>query len=228
MDFRDLQGRLVVELKHRLQNGEITERRLAHLTGISQPHIHNVLKGARILSPDSADRILHRLHMSILDLIAAPELHWKACSCCPEHHDYRDVPVLEGLLGPGLPLPTTIDPAARFPFPRPYVAALTNPAAVRLAEDARMKAVIRHNDLVLLDHSRHSRSSFDEQGLYAVNRLGEGLVRRLRLEQQTILLGSDSSPGRSASWEEIPLEDGHILDIVRARVVWIGRYLRRL
>ena len=51
MDFRELQIRLVAVLKSRLKNGELSERRMAHLTGISQPHIHNVLKGVRILSP---------------------------------------------------------------------------------------------------------------------------------------------------------------------------------
>ena len=39
-------------LRTRIQNGELTERSLARLTGISQPHIHNVLKGAKILSPE--------------------------------------------------------------------------------------------------------------------------------------------------------------------------------
>jgi hypothetical protein len=32
-------------LRERVMNGEISERRLAQLTGISQPHMHNVLKG---------------------------------------------------------------------------------------------------------------------------------------------------------------------------------------
>ncbi len=74
MNFEDLQERLVVALKLRLQNGDLTERRLAHLTGISQPHVHNVLKGARILSPVAADRILRYLRMSLLDLATSPEI----------------------------------------------------------------------------------------------------------------------------------------------------------
>src|SRR5512145_3561805 len=109
MDFQELQARLVATLKARLHNGELTERRLARLTGISQPHMHNVLKGARILSPDAADRVLKCLRLSVLDLITVPELHRAGCPQCPKHGDYRGVPILAGWLGPGLPLPTAID-----------------------------------------------------------------------------------------------------------------------
>ena len=39
------------------------------MTGISQPHIHNVLKEKRSLSLDSADLILRVLHLDLLDLL---------------------------------------------------------------------------------------------------------------------------------------------------------------
>jgi transcriptional regulator with XRE-family HTH domain len=68
MYFETLQDRLVSSVRWRVQNGELTERRLASLTGISQPHMHNILKGARTLSPENADRILRTLEMSVLDL----------------------------------------------------------------------------------------------------------------------------------------------------------------
>lgn len=51
MNFEELHGRLLASLRMLLSNGEMTERRLARLTGISQPHVHNVLKGKRIFSP---------------------------------------------------------------------------------------------------------------------------------------------------------------------------------
>lgn len=68
MYFETLQGRLLDCIKWRVQNGELTERRLAGLVGISQPHMHNILKGVRALSPEMADRILKTLEMSVLDL----------------------------------------------------------------------------------------------------------------------------------------------------------------
>jgi predicted transcriptional regulator len=71
--FQALQARLVVHLRHRVRSGEITERSLARVTGISQPHLHNVLKGKRFLSVEKSDQILHQLHLDLMDLIAADE-----------------------------------------------------------------------------------------------------------------------------------------------------------
>jgi hypothetical protein len=68
MYFATLQERLLDSLKWRVRNGELTERRLAGMIGVSQPHMHNVLKGIRTLSPGIADRILRVMEMSVLDL----------------------------------------------------------------------------------------------------------------------------------------------------------------
>src|SRR5205807_458087 len=51
-----------------------TERGLARILGISQPQIHNVLKGARKLRPELADRLIRQLEMTVLDLFDPPEL----------------------------------------------------------------------------------------------------------------------------------------------------------
>ena len=74
MTFDDLRGRLLEDLRSRVRCGEATERGLARRAGLSQPHLHHVLKGKRLLSLESADRILRRLEMSVLDLISAEEL----------------------------------------------------------------------------------------------------------------------------------------------------------
>jgi predicted transcriptional regulator len=69
INFQGLQTRLVVHLRHRVSSGEITERSLARVTGISQPHLHNVLKGKRFLSFEKSDQILQQLHLDLMDLI---------------------------------------------------------------------------------------------------------------------------------------------------------------
>ena len=69
MYFETLQERLLDYVKWRVRNGELTERRLAGLIGVSQPHMHNVLNGIRTLSPGIADRILKAMEMSVLDLV---------------------------------------------------------------------------------------------------------------------------------------------------------------
>jgi hypothetical protein len=74
MTFLELQQRLLQHLRHRVQSGETTERSLARVAGLSQPHLHNVLKGKKLLSIDMADGILRNLQMGILDLIQPEEL----------------------------------------------------------------------------------------------------------------------------------------------------------
>ncbi len=69
MTFHDLQQALLENLRWRIRSGEATERGLARHTGISQPHLHNVLKGRRVLSFDKADELLVRLNLDLLDLL---------------------------------------------------------------------------------------------------------------------------------------------------------------
>jgi hypothetical protein len=74
MTFHDLHQRLIEELRHRVRSGAATERGLALLSGISQPHLHNVLKGKRQLSLTKADGVLRRLKIDLLHLIEPEEL----------------------------------------------------------------------------------------------------------------------------------------------------------
>jgi transcriptional regulator with XRE-family HTH domain len=77
MDFQELERRFIENLRDRIRSGELTERRLARLAGISQPHVHNVLKGKRIFSLETADLILNVLRLDLLDLISPEELEDK-------------------------------------------------------------------------------------------------------------------------------------------------------
>jgi transcriptional regulator with XRE-family HTH domain len=73
MDFQELERRFIELLRQRIRSGELTERKLARMAGISQPHVHNVLKGKRIFSLSMADSILHILRLDVLDLIEPEE-----------------------------------------------------------------------------------------------------------------------------------------------------------
>jgi transcriptional regulator with XRE-family HTH domain len=74
MTFHELQQRLIQELRQRVRSGAATERGLARLSGISQPHLHNVLKGKRVLSMDKADELLRQLQIDVLQLVPPEEL----------------------------------------------------------------------------------------------------------------------------------------------------------
>jgi hypothetical protein len=85
MNFEFLQRRLIAHVQDRVQRGELTERGLARLTGISQPHLHNILKGVRVLSPQIGDVLLRHLHITVLDLLREEE--WTA-RCAPDHAEF--------------------------------------------------------------------------------------------------------------------------------------------
>ncbi|HLK70127.1 MAG TPA: helix-turn-helix domain-containing protein [Bryobacteraceae bacterium] len=74
MTFQELRCRFVDHLRERVRSGELTERSLAKMTGVSQPHIHNVLKGKRVLSPEMSDEILLNLQMDLMDLVTLEDL----------------------------------------------------------------------------------------------------------------------------------------------------------
>jgi transcriptional regulator with XRE-family HTH domain len=78
MDFQELRERLVGHLRDRVRSGELTERGLARVSGVSQPHIHNVLKGKRVLSLEMSDAILRQLRIDLLDLMKPEDLlEWR-------------------------------------------------------------------------------------------------------------------------------------------------------
>jgi hypothetical protein len=74
MTFHDLHGVLINYVNQCVQRGEISERGLALRTGISQPHVHNTLKGKRLFSWDNADAILRELKLDLLELIRLSEI----------------------------------------------------------------------------------------------------------------------------------------------------------
>ena len=80
--FHVLLDHLRQRVSGRIASGEVTERSLARLAGISQPHLHNVLKGIRTMTPDIADRLMSVLRITVIDLSSAPA-HPKAGS--PTH-----------------------------------------------------------------------------------------------------------------------------------------------
>jgi transcriptional regulator with XRE-family HTH domain len=65
---------MIATLRERVRRGDLTERGLARLAGVSQPHIHNVLKGKRDLSMETADAILSALGLDLFELLDSGEL----------------------------------------------------------------------------------------------------------------------------------------------------------
>jgi len=94
MRFAEFHTRLVDCLRGKVRSGELTERGLARMTGISQPHVHNVLKGKKLFSVDVSDTILRELNLDLLDLVHPLELrrHAVRLDSLPPGHDSDSFP----------------------------------------------------------------------------------------------------------------------------------------
>jgi hypothetical protein len=222
--FHDLHGRLIDLAREKVRAGEVTERGLARMCGMSQPHMHNVLKGIRALSTSSADRLMSALGIHVADLL------WgiSAGGISPGGIYSRDVagivavPMVRNRIGPGTAGMLTVS-RGNIPMPGWLLKNLVEPVAAQLAPDLVMPAALSANDLVLLDQSPAVRAAPSGNGVWIVAE-GSGLrARYLRLAGTRLLVGNEVTRSDPQQWLSIPLQGRNILEIVRAHIVWIGR-----
>ncbi len=227
LSFQIVQERLLEHLRRRIHNGELTERSLARLTGISQPHIHNVLKGARSLSPQFSDHILAILRLSLLDLFTRDELALHLARSNP-HRDARlqPVPVLQGLLGLHQPIPRKGPHREVHSVPLQLTQCATEPLIARLAPDPDMVPLFAGDDLVLLDQSEAARATPLPESYYVVRTPDGPCVRALRLSGHTLRLITHRHRDEESLWQPLSLEGRDILEVVLARIIWL-RHRRR-
>lgn len=206
MDFREFQDRLMEHLRGQVDAAGLTERSLARLTGVSQPHLHQALRGDRSLSPAMADRLLRHLGLSLFDL-------------CPDRlptavqPGWRAVAHLRQPLGPGLAWDERS--TAGWVWVQQDVAARAAcPVAMRLTPDTAMPRATGEATWALLDRSLGARTHLDAELLYAVEQHGEGRLRQLRREGAwLVLVAEDGSEERVRLAGTLPAE------VVRARVL---------
>ncbi len=218
MGFGILQSRLISHINNRVRNGEISERGLARATEISQPHIHNALKGIRGLSIEMADRIMERLRISVTDLLGPGEGGPGLDS--GQAAEYSTVAMLNGWIGPDLPYPTELA-RQRYPFPASDVRPLVSPLVARLAPDPLRPPLFAGPGLVLLECSVQVRLNPDEEGYFALA-MPEG---------STIGMLRRTSGGQVCLWSRIfddvwhstPLPARDPLDVVQGRVILLVR-----
>ena len=210
MSFRKLQDNLVFMLRDRVRNGELTERHLSKISGISQSHIHNILKGVRELTPGVADRILPGFRMSVRDLMNGVRLGGPA------------IPVVESPVGPGCPIPGE-EYAGFHPFPHGLRAGLTEPVMFHASRDELMEPNVLLGDLVLVDRSPAARQVSDTPSLYLVNFDSIALFRFVRRAATGIYVIAAVHLASPGHWQHLDREGQDILEVVRGRIIWIGR-----
>lgn len=220
--FARLQTRLLGEVRARLSNGEFTERGLARTIGISQPHIHNVLKGCRNLSVEIADSILQGVGLSLTDLIAPKELAGALEDRGENSLSFRSVPLLCGRLGPGDLFPERRATAEWIRMPESEIRGAMKPALVELSEDPELSWVFPNGRFALLDTDEAGRARPARGGWYALRWRGAGLIRQVRRERGHLRVMGQRTLMQEPWPEQIELGECSMLQVVKGRVDWVG------
>jgi len=192
-------------LREKVKNGELTERGMARATGVSQPHLHNILKGIRTLPPELADQLISLAGLDLQNLIGmkpfeaeGPALTGIAAASNGNSSE------IEGFV------PTIAGPVADYP-------------GYQLTADASMEPRFRCGDVVYYQQGARERTLLDARAAYLVSYNGRILVRYLRMGGQRLYLASEESLADPVRWDYVSLTDRHILEIVRGQIVWICR-----
>lgn len=220
--FGVLNRRLLDRVRAALRNGQLTERGLARRIGISQPHLHNVLKGIRGLTPVLADSLLEGLGASAMELTEPLELGdhmYRALSSNPE---MLQVPVLRGVLGPRWGFPETTEAVEWLRVPLAGLEEVRRPALALLGEDAGLPTVTSCWQMAMLELDENERLRARAPGWYAIRWQGRGFMRQAAVEEGALRVES----GRGLP-EWIDLGGINLLSVVRARVVWVGPDVRK-
>jgi hypothetical protein len=209
--------RLLTELaRGRIRSGLISERGLARQAGLSQPHLHNVLKGIRELSPQSADRLMRALDVTV------PQVLWSEGGV--DVAEIRPVPLLRERIGPG-GAASLMDFAGYMPFPARTIAQIVDPVVAWLSEDVVLPAEFHPGDLILMDRDPEKRIVPAESRCWVVAEPAGLRVRCVRRIRDRIEIGNDREWRAPGIFRAVSLEGRNILDIVMARIIWIGREL---
>ena len=222
MTFREAQLKLLAYVVDRIHNGELTERGFARLIGISQPHAHNVLKGARNLSAEIFDSILKYFNLSILDLAPVEEVEANLKKRIQPTR-LADAPFLDSPIGPGVPWPQGTNWRRSYPLPFPALRGQPGLIMVELANDPYMNETLAGSDIALLDTSARASSSISPLGLYVIDRRGEAVLRHVRPSGRGFYLMTDSTLDTPALWEHLSVPAAEFALMVKARVRWVGR-----
>ena len=92
MLISDLQNRLRVLLRERVDAVELTGTELARRAGFQQAHVSNFLNGRRGLSIEAMDRVMEALRLEVLDLM--PEARQKSASARVRDVGLDPIPVV--------------------------------------------------------------------------------------------------------------------------------------
>ena len=216
--FDQLFDALLKHVRDRISRGELSERRLARLMGYSQPHVHNVLAGVRHMNARFADDLLGGLGLTLEEL--------KSNSAAPGVLSHVPVPLCSGEISPNREYPSEKSVATAILAPAHALPSPAHCLAFRVgADESSMRPTVWPGDTVVVDPSLRGRRNPDVHSIYILRINGRGYVRRCHGLSGRLLLVSDQEPSAGSPLTWVSLEHRKISDVVRGRIVWIGRSL---
>lgn len=204
-----------------MRNGLLTERALARRLGISQSHLNNVLRGRRNLTPDVGDLLLTYLNYSILDLYDELELLGRLGKIAPPGNG-PEFETCRHAIGPGQAWSEAADVHLRYRVPC-AVAQSRGMILSRLESDLRMAVCLCGADIALLDLTPEARLAADPASLFVVERAGCAVLRWIRATERTLYIADERTINDPIRWESLRAGSRERLEIVKARVLWLGR-----
>lgn len=203
MRFRTLQDNLRKLIWARIDSGQLTGLKLAHLTDFQQAHISNFLNGKRGLSLEGMDKVLSVLRISVLDLLDPAEINKRASIPPPSDDTFENVLLVEGPIAAGEPLVTSSNVKDILKFKKSFLKRLRSEMQtprdgwqrfVMIRVDARdgmsMYPRLLPGAAVLIDRHYNSLRPYhkNEQNMYVVKKDGSATVKYVELAGPNLIL----------------------------------------
>ncbi len=90
-----------------------------------------------------------------------------------------------------------------------------------------MHSTLSGFDIAVLETSGAARAEISAGGLYVIDRNGEAVFRYLRPGRRGCYLITDWSKELPDLWERVNIARSELPDLIRARVLWLGRERER-
>lgn len=159
--------------------------------------------------------------MQALGLTLA-ELVWRS----PEESgaSIRVVPMVRNRIGPGMDSSLAVFKGF-MPFSNKIVDRLVEPVVAQLGPDLVLPSAVSANDLVLLDQNPEIRGQPKGESCWVVAESSGLRVRYVKMGGTKLYLANEATVRDPRLWEAVPLGGKKVEDVVRAKIVWIGREL---
>ncbi|MBI4889519.1 MAG: hypothetical protein HY821_02765 [Acidobacteria bacterium] len=221
LTFEVLLSRLMGFASERIRNGDMTERAMARLVDLSQPHLHNVLKGKKGITLAAADGMLQGLALSLLELVEAEELGQALLDIRGRPQARRHLPLLEGRLGPFDAFPDWRCVREWLALQARILEKCYKPALIECAPDPE-NLQFPAAAYALVEQEESARLMLSGEHWFAIRWRGAGFVRQVRWDDGGLHVLGQTPVGEPLLPRHIDLNGGSVLQVVRARVLWMG------